>query len=316
MNLLISAIAGDIGFGAGRILRRWQWPGLLHGIAMDDLHPGAVLFDFHSVAPGADQPGYLVWLEDYFKAHEIALFLPTSEAEIAMFNARKMTQINETRILINDSQSVSFSLDKFACMAFLGERGISVPENGIVGDTEPNSYPVILKPRFGRGGRGVRKANSKDEFRAVGAPGEVWQEHLQCDEEEYTCVVFRYRGSETRALVLRRTLANGVTSRGEVVLNRDIEGYIFAIAEALQVNGSINVQLRLTDRGPVLFEINPRLSSTLVFRDKLGFHDLRWWLRAVLGPKNTPPVAEYVPPPAGTLFFRGSAEHIVSPRKI
>ena len=38
------------------------------------------------------------------------------------------------------------------------------------------------------------------------------------------------------------------------------------------------IQLPMTKQGLMLFKINPRLSSTLVFRDMLGFADLQWWI--------------------------------------
>jgi carbamoyl-phosphate synthase large subunit len=32
----------------------------------------------------------------------------------------------------------------------------------------------------------------------------------------------------------------------------------------------------MTKKGPIIFEINPRFSSTVVFRHKLGFKDVQW----------------------------------------
>ena len=69
----------------------------------------------------------------------------------------------------------------------------------------------------------------------------------------------------------------------------------------------MNIQLRLTDDGPIVFEINPRLSSTLVFRDMLGFKDLEWWIQS----KTKQKISSYNKPKAGTLFYRGISEYIV-----
>ena len=70
--------------------------------------------------------------------------------------------------------------------------------------------------------------------------------------------------------------------------------------------GSINIQLRMTKNGPILFEINPRLSGTLVFRDKMGFNDLRWWVSDLLNLENI----SYNPPKEGVKFFRGYKEYL------
>ena len=49
------------------------------------------------------------------------------------------------------------------------------------------------------------------------------------------------------------------------------------IAESLDLFGSINIQLRLVEKeGPMVFEINPRFSSTVGMRHMIGFSDLIW----------------------------------------
>ena len=48
------------------------------------------------------------------------------------------------------------------------------------------------------------------------------------------------------------------------------------IAKGLNLQGSMNVQMRLTEKGPRVFEINPRFSSTVLMRHRLGFSDVLW----------------------------------------
>ena len=50
------------------------------------------------------------------------------------------------------------------------------------------------------------------------------------------------------------------------------------IAKGLDLRGSMNIQLRLTDKGPRVFEINPRFSSTVLMRHRLGYTDVLWAL--------------------------------------
>ena len=45
----------------------------------------------------------------------------------------------------------------------------------------------------------------------------------------------------------------------------------------------MNVQLRLTDRGPRVFEINPRFSSTVLMRHRMGFTDVLWAIEEAEG---------------------------------
>jgi carbamoyl-phosphate synthase large subunit len=43
------------------------------------------------------------------------------------------------------------------------------------------------------------------------------------------------------------------------------------------------VQLRLTDKGPRVFEINPRFSSTVLMRHRMGFSDVLWAIEEAEG---------------------------------
>lgn len=313
MNLLISGIAGDIGFGAGRILRDWGWKGRLYGIDIQSEHPGEFIFDQHDIAPRAADETYLSWLRLYIERNNIGLYIPTSEAEIAVISEYSLHTIAGARILIANRRAVSRSLDKYDCMAFLGEQGLRVPKNGIVGAASPLSYPVIVKPRAGQGSKQIQRIDDAEAFEQRASSGQIWQEYLAPDGQEYTCPVYHSAARGTHVLVLRRTLSGEVTGRGEVVNEPRIENYVAEIARILELDGAINVQLRLTANGPCLFEINPRLSSTLVFRDKMGFCDLRWWIQDTVGLEETPAIPPYRPPTPGTRFFRSSQEYISCP---
>lgn len=314
MNILISGIASDIGFGAGRILRYWGWSGRLFGIDVQAEHPGDFVFDQISVAPRATSEDYLSWLASHIERHDISLFIPTSEAEIAMINRQSLRKIAGAKVLLANKSTIDLCLDKHACMSYLRERGLRVPENGVVGEAVPRAYPVIVKPRTGQGSKEVQKIEDPLAFGQRALPGHIWQDYLSPDDQEYTCPIYHSSNRGTHILVLRRTLAGGLTGRGEVVNDPLIESYVEGIARALEIEGAINVQLRLTANGPCLFEINPRLSSTLVFRDKMGFCDLRWWVQDTVGREHTPPIESYQPPTPGTRFFRGAKEYISSPK--
>jgi carbamoyl-phosphate synthase large subunit len=98
----------------------------------------------------------------------------------------------------------------------------------------------------------------------------------------------------------------GFTNFGEVIENKEIQELLIQIAERLQLTGSINIQLKLTPNGPVVFEINPRFSSTVLFRHLTGFKDLIWTLEDFFEME----ISEYSPPPAGTKIYKGFMEFV------
>lgn len=305
MNILVSGIAGDIGFGIARILKEWGIFSRLHGIDIHSDHPGGYILDQCAVAPRASADEYVQWVSDYICDNHIDVFIPSSEAELEKLVAAGMDEIGGAKIIRNSSFVVQTALDKFRCLAHLARCGVAVPDNGLVGGRGPSRFPVIVKPRSGQGSKGILRVENSSQFSGCNS-GWVWQQYLPPDDQEYTCPVYMSPEAGVRILLIKRKLLGGLTGSGVVVSNQLVEDYVYSIAKCLQVNGAINVQLRLTEDGPRLFEINPRLSSTLVFRDKMGFTDLRWWLADKLGLD----VCAYEAPKAGTRFYRGAQEFI------
>lgn len=305
MKVLVSGVAGDIGLGIARVLKEWHFFSGLYGIDIHSDHPGHLLIDECAVAPRANEDYYISWLSEYIFENKIDVFIPTSEAEISKLALAGMYKIAGAIIVRNCDFTIEKSLDKFECLSYLSSCGIPVPQHGLVGIDMPSSYPVIAKPRSGQGSKGIALIKNAEELASC-QPGLVWQSYLAPDDQEYTCAVYCSAGTDTHVLVMRRKLVGGLTGSGVVVECPDIEKYVRRIAENMELNGAINIQLRLAEEGPRLFEINPRLSSTVVFRDKMGFTDVRWWITDKLGLENPP----YSAPKAGTRFYRGSQEYI------
>lgn len=309
MKILVSGVGGDIGFGVGRILKNWGAVSKLVGADMHQNHPGNALFDQCVLAPPAHSADYLPWLEGCMLGNEIDLFIPTSEAEIKV--ASKLLDKGETTlpILVNSAAITTLCFDKYETMRLLDSRGIAVPQHGLVGKGAPTSFPVIVKPRWGSGSDGIMRVETEEYLQTHATDGHVWQEYLYPENMEFTCAVYADSEKAIRMLVMKRELRGGITYRAEIVHDQVIEDYVADICQSLSFSGCINIQLRKTEKGPRIFEINPRLSSTVVFRDLLGFQDLRWWIADFFSLQRD----EYAAPKAGTRIFRGDKEYIAEP---
>lgn len=316
MNILVSGVASDVGFGVARILRDWELTKNLFGADIKTDHPGKFICDDCELSPLPSDQNYISWLENYIKSNKINLFVPTSDAEISFLANQGISNLCDAKILINDKHVIEISLDKHECMNFLATKGIHVPRHGLLSKYdkvssewyETDLFPIILKPRFGQGSKGFRKIRTKEEFPEFEHENFVWQEYLQPDDREYTCAVYCSERIGKRILIIRRRLKGGVTGSGEIVKNKEIYKYVSSIVDAFELDGVINIQLRLTKLGPILFEINPRLSSTVVFRDRLGFCDLKWWISDLCSLDTV----EYDEPLEGTKFYRRTHEYIIS----
>jgi len=82
-----------------------------------------------------------------------------------------------------------------------------------------------------------------------------------------------------------------------VIFNQEADRQIRSLAERLDLWGPINVQFMLTQDGPRIFEVNARLSSTILIRHTMGFTDLIWWLKEL----QSEDIQHWVPPALGTI---------------
>ncbi len=83
-----------------------------------------------------------------------------------------------------------------------------------------------------------------------------------------------------------------MTGWAKIIDDEEISQMCEAIANGLNLRGSMNVQLRLTDQGPRVFEINPRFSSTTAMRHLIGFSDVLWSLDEAEGQAVTFPTIQ------------------------
>jgi carbamoyl-phosphate synthase large subunit len=104
----------------------------------------------------------------------------------------------------------------------------------------------------------------------------VVQEYLQPDEEEYSVEVDTLKdGRQPGAICYQRgQLLAGDTYKARVMPHEAAQAEARAVAAALSAEGPCNVQLRVTARGPVTFEMNPRFSGGFSMRVHFGYNEV------------------------------------------
>ena len=311
-TILVTGCGGDIGMGIGRILKMSEVCERVIGCDVHKDHPGIFIFDECEVVQGADSENFLETISETIIRHSVDLIIPTSEPELRfLYNKNLLSLIANVPVLVPNEKAMTVGLDKLKTADFLKSINLPYPWTKVVKEGIPAELPCIIKSRYGSGSRDVQLVHEETAegfFRR--RPEHIWQEYLQPDTQEYTCGLYRSKDGNIRTIIFKRQLKYGVTAFGEVAENADITNVLCKIAEALELCGSINVQLRLTDRGPVVFEINSRFSSTVVFRHMLGFEDLIWSLTEKGGGALKP----YKPQPPGAKIYRSSQE-IICDRK-
>jgi carbamoyl-phosphate synthase large subunit len=312
MKVLVTGVAGDIGSGVGRILKDSSFAELLIGCDLHGEHMGNFIFDDCVIVPKASSPGYIDALQALTKNARLDAIVVTSEPELRFLSdLANSGWISNLPLVMANQESMVIGFDKLKTADYVSALGLPSPWTSPVAKTMPVSYPCILKSRFGAGNQGVffiKDAKLANIYR-VSFPDYIWQEYMPDDDNEYTCGVYGCADGEIRTIAFRRRLFSGVTGYAELVENPKIDLLCKSVGKALKLRGSINIQLRLSESGPMIFEINPRFSSTVVFRHHVGFADLLWSLQEQILGVGTTYNRLY---PVGTKIYRTFSE-VISP---
>jgi len=309
-KILVTGCGGDIGQSIGKILNESPDVEALYGCDISDENAGIFIFKNFMLGPSCKAENYLDQLKKKVQDNNINLLIPIAEPELRFYAENG---INDTlagaKLVIASAKALEIGFDKLKTANFLQLNGLPFPITKPVSEIiMPDNFPVILKSRTGSGSAKVFVVNDADEFNFLKKkhPEFIVQEFLQGENGEYTCGLFRSSAGEIRTIILKRKLTGGFSGYGEVIENDEINNLLLEIAKKIDLTGSINVQLRLTPKGPVVFEINPRFSSTVLFRHMFGFTDVLWSIEDKAGV----PLSAYTAKPAGRKFYKGFNEYI------
>jgi carbamoyl-phosphate synthase large subunit len=308
MKILVTGCGGDIGQSIGKILNK-QKDILVSGCDISDENAGKFIFDEFFIGVACNQEGYLDFLKNYINKNNIDLIIPMAEPELRFLSKKKvLNNIGQAKLITASTKALEIGFDKLKTAQFLEENKMPFPKTMNISAITRLDFPVILKSKTGSGSSDVYLVKTQKDFEYLKEkhPDFVVQEFINAPNNEYTCGLYRSSKGEIRSIILKRKLTGGYSGYGEVIHNKEITTLLIKIAKKLNLLGSINVQLRLSKKGPIVFEINPRFSSTVLFRHLFGFKDLLWSIEDVTGKKISP----YTPVAAGRKFYKGFNEFI------
>ena len=237
--------------------------------------------------PSTLSEDYLPWLKQLVKKQKIDAILPTHGIELEFFDSsRKIFEEIKVKLLLNNSAIVQIGIDKYQMSLFFKKNKLACPETILYGNKitctkfiKKTGYPIIAKPRFGFGSRGIYLINSTVQlksFEILRLPNYVLQKYIATENDEYTVGIYVSKFTKiTHMIILKRILKNGSTVSAEAVEDEQIRNYVLALSNKLNAAGHYNVQLRKEKNTPFAFEVNPKLSGTTSIRTALGFNDTR-----------------------------------------
>lgn len=286
-KVFITAIGGDVGYGLIKALKKSGYALYIIGCDIKKYNCSCDLVDEFYLSPEYEKEDE--WWKFVLKLitnKKIDYFWPVTEPEIRLVDKRKKELCN-VKVIMNESLILEIAMDKWKTAEYLKKAGICTPNTWRGKESCQNKYPLIVKENFGCGSHGVKIVNNRNELE--NALNDMWepiiQEYIGAEKEEYTLTIFS-DGSIVNYIAFKRILGfDGMSKFVELANKDEFEKISYKVSELLKLKGSINVQMRKQEEDYYVFEINPRISSTIGFRFLLGFNDAAWWLDLVEGKK-------------------------------
>jgi len=239
--------------------------------------------------PKLEEVGAIEKFIDIVRLHEADIIFPGSEFDVLPLARSSGLIEKETgaRIVVAPEETVLIADDKWLTSQHFLHHGISGPEtvlfkgmDSLEAMIERVGFPLVIKPRTGTSSRDVSVVYSlieaKHRLERTEAP--VIQEYLVGQtaglSSEYTCSFFRSPAGElVGPFCASRVLRGGTSWIVEVAPYPEIVPYLLSIAQSVDFLGSLNIQLIVTARGPLAFELNCRFSGTTGIRAHFGFNE-------------------------------------------
>lgn len=309
INILVCGAGGDIGQSIFKCLRDINFIDQIYATDINNNTPSKFLYDQLILVPLCSSIDYLATLIKLVKEKEIDLIIPVSDVEVRFFHNKKITKISNKRVLLPNQNSLEIGLSKYETACFLEKNNLPFPKTQKIIDERVLPFPLIAKDNTGSGSKQIFSIKDQEDYNYVRQKHKnfIIQEYIGDNDNEFTCGLFRSKSGIIRSIIFKRTLADGgYSSFGETIINLTMDEILKQLAESLSLEGSINVQMRMGTHGPTTFEINPRFSSTVMFRNMLGFKDVLWCLEDHLNLE----ISSYEKVPQGKNFYKGFTEFI------
>lgn len=206
-----------------------------------------------------------------------------------------------------DAAAVNLCCDKAAFARAMADAGVPHPATAAHADEVAGvPGPWVVKPLAGRGSRGVRLLDERDEVvRALRRDGELIAQ-TRLSGHEFTADALVDRNGDLCAVVprWREEVKAGISVKGRTFASDVVAEVVAAALDAVGLTGPANVQGFVADDGAVtVMEINPRFSGGLPLTLAAGADVVGAYLAGVRDPGTPPPVLSFRPGVAMSRYF-------------
>jgi carbamoyl-phosphate synthase large subunit len=292
-NVLVTGVGSILGQGIIKSLKlsntQHSSP-ITYKIFAADMSPqaaGLYRCDKAFLIPAPLSDGYYDQIVKICKENDVgAIFVGTDEETMPLAELKdKIRKETGATVITNPKGVIKTSSDKWATYEHLTKNNVSCAQSALPEDTEDFvgefGFPIVVKPRQGHGSLHFYLVHNNDELRyAISSIESVgWQpilqEYLDGIDNEFTSgiTIDRNGGFVMSSISMKKTIKNGQTYKA---LIDDFDHVRISAQEAAIMTGArgpINVQAKVVNDEPKVFEINARFSATCPLRAVAGINE-------------------------------------------
>lgn len=273
-------------------------PGAVVVTDVNPLSPAVHVADRAYLVPPSQADGYLDEVSRICDYENIRLVIPTIDDELELFGAARSRFLADgVLVAVSDPATARTCNDKLATCERPRANGVAAAPTWLA-STLPHdvAFPLFVKPRGGRGGVGAYRVNDRREldFFLSYVSDPVVQEYL--DGPEFTLdLLCDFNGQPISVVPRERVvIRSGVIDRGRTKRDDALIDLALACARVLPFAGAINIQCRVVNGIPTVFEINPRFSGGIPLTIASGADFPRWLVELALGQRIEPAIGRFV----------------------
>jgi carbamoyl-phosphate synthase large subunit len=236
------------------------------------LSAGFFMSDFNEVIPEADDRSFLQRLLEIIKMRKVQVLMPTSGFDIYPYSEhRKLLLEMGVLAIVSDRKSLEICRDKMQTYHYL-RHDFSLPTTTDEPD-DIQQFPIIAKPRFGKGSRGVMRIDNESDLKYVSSktdnliyqeflPGTEYAIDVLCDLNEKPLIAVPRIRIQTKA---------GISTKGKIVLDTKLEENCMKIARCIRIRGPCCIQMKEASDGTLkVVEVNARMGGGTIFAALAG----------------------------------------------
>lgn len=313
-NIAVTGVGGGVGQSVLRALRLSSLPWHVIGGDMSPWSAGIYTCHRGYIFPPARDASYVERLIQILVQEQVQILIPGTDPELSVLaEAKERLSSEGVLTIVGSAEAVRYCRDKLAAYRFFHEHGLpfvrTVPACEGFQLAEKIGFPLVIKPIGGSASQGaavvfdraqlsqyVRQENMiVQEYLVPQSWGKSRQEltiqdvieghRLRQEDEISSQILFDHKGNFLGQFTSRNVLKDGVPISIDPGPYTAVERIVQEMADLLVNRGLIgpcNFQCKLTARGPVFFEINPRFTGITAARAAMGFNGVDAILRRAL----------------------------------